>query len=60
MDVAIRMLENVRQVTIKPIIKATVAAGTMVHTDEYSIYNYLDKWGYAHKTVCHSAEESAR
>lgn len=59
-DVVIKMLENVQQVTIKPIIKATVAAGTMVYTDEYSIYNSLEKWGYAHKTVCHSAGEYAR
>jgi len=59
-DVMIRMLENVKQVTIKPIIKATVAAGTMVYTDEYSIYNSLTKWGYEHKTVCHSAGEYAR
>lgn len=59
-DVVIKMLENVQQVTIKPLIKATVAAGTMVYTDEYSIYNSLEKWGYAHKTVCHSAGEYAR
>ena len=59
-DVVIRMLENVKQVTIKPIIKATVAAGTMVYTDEYSIYNSLKQWGYRHKTVCHSAGEYAR
>jgi len=59
-DVVIRMLENVKQVTIKPIIKATVAVGTMVYTDEYSIYNSLGRWGYAHKTVCHSAGEYAR
>ena len=56
----IRMLANVKQVTIKPIIKSTVAIGTMVYTDEYSIYNSLTKWGYAHKTVCHSAGEYAR
>ena len=59
-DVVIRMLENVKQVTIKPIIQATVAVGTMVYTDEYSIYNSLEKWGYGHKTVCHSAGEYAR
>lgn len=56
----IRMLENVQQVTIKPIIEATVVAQTMVYTDEYSIYNSLKKWGYQHKTVCHSKGEYAR
>ena len=59
-DVVIEMLANVQRVTIKPIIKATVAPGTMVYTDEYSIYNSLGKWGYRHKAVCHSAGEYAR
>ena len=59
-DVVIEMLANVQQVTSKPIIKATVAPGTMVYTDEYSIYNSLETWGYAHKTVCHSKGEYAR
>ena len=59
-DVVIRMLENVQKVTIEPIIKATVARGTMVYTDEYTIYNSLERWGYGHKTVCHSAGEYAR
>jgi transposase len=33
--VVIRMLENVQQVTIKPLIQATIAPGTLVYTDEY-------------------------
>ena len=33
-DVVIRMLENVQQVTIKPLIQATIAAGTCIYTDE--------------------------
>jgi len=32
----------------------------MVYTDEYAIYNSLEDWGYAHKTVCHGAGEYAR
>ncbi len=32
------MLANVQQTTIKPIIAAIVTPGTLVHTDEYSIY----------------------
>lgn len=31
-----------------------------MYTDEYNIYNRLGEWGYAHKTVCHSAGEYAR
>ncbi len=54
------MLENVQQTTIAPIIQATVNVGTLIYTDEYDIYSRLESWGYAHKTVCHSAGEYAR
>ena len=58
--VAIRMLENVQQVTIKPLIQATIAPGTVVYTDAYDIYSRLEEWGYDHESVCHSAGEYAR
>ena len=32
----------------------------MVYTDEYAIYNPLQDWGCAHKSVCHGAGEYAR
>jgi transposase-like protein len=54
------MLANVQQATIKPIIKAGVAAGTTVYTDEYDIYTRLSEWGYEHKSVHHGAGEYAR
>ena len=59
-EVVIRMLSNVKQITIEPLIKATIALGTQVYTDEYAIYNPLPEWGYKHKTVCHGAGEYAR
>ena len=59
-EVVIKMLENVQQKTIQPIIQATVSAGTLIYTDEYDIYARLEAWGYAHKSVCHSAGEYAR
>jgi transposase len=59
-DVVIQMLENVQQVTIKPLIHATIAPGTLVYSDEYDIYSRLDEWGYNHESVCHSAGEYAR
>jgi len=59
-QVVIRMLENVRQVTIEPIIRATVASDTKVFTDEYDIYARLTQWGYVHSTVCHGVGEYAR
>ncbi len=54
------MLANVQQKTIKPIITAAVTPGTLVHTDEYSIYARLPFWGYGHRTVCHGRGEYAR
>jgi transposase len=40
------MLANVQQETIRPIIEITVAAGALIHTDEYDIYARLESWGY--------------
>ncbi len=55
-----RMLANVQQRTIQPVIAATVAKDSGVHTDEYDIYARLPAWGYRHKTVCHGQGEYAR
>src|SRR3712207_5361772 len=55
-----RMLADVRQKTIQPIIEAAVAKDTLVHTDEYKVYARLPAWGYQHKTVCHARGEYAR
>jgi transposase len=59
-EVAVRMLANVRQATIRPIIEASVARGARVHTDEYGVYARLEAWGYEHKAVCHGRGEYAR
>ena len=59
-QVVIRMLENVQQATIKPLIQQTIQSGTLIYTDEYNIYARLPQWGYAHKTVNHSEAEFAR
>ena len=56
----IKMLANVQQQTIKPIIQTNVTPGTLIYTDEYNIYDRLEAWGYSHQTVCHSAGEYAR
>jgi len=59
-EVCIRMLPNVQQVTIQPIITSRVTPGSQVYTDEYDIYDRLSEWGYQHKKVNHSAGEYAR
>ena len=58
--VVMRMLANVQQRTIQPIIETRVAEGARVHTDEYDIYARLEAWGSRHKTVCHGRGEYAR
>src|ERR687889_1686193 len=59
-QVVLRMLANVQQNTIQPIIEAAVVKGTRIYTDEYDIYARLSAWGYRHKTVCHGRGEYAR
>ena len=59
-QVVLRVLENVRQATILPIIETFIAPGTLVNTDEYNIYGRLAEWGYEHKSVCHAIGEYAR
>jgi transposase-like protein len=59
-EVVIRMLANVRQVTIAPLIRGTIAAGSVVSTDEYDIDSRLQDRGYDHRTVCHAKGEYAR
>jgi transposase-like protein len=59
-EVVMRMLENVKQTTLAPLILKTVSQGTQIYTDEYVIYSRLEDWGFQHKTVNHSACEYAR
>ena len=58
--VVMRMLENVQQRTIQPLIKSTIKSGSLIYTDEYAIYDALPQWGYDHKSVCRRAGEYAR
>src|SRR3954470_20023311 len=59
-DVVARMLANVQQATIRPVIEAAVVQGALVHSDEYDVYARLEEWGYEHQTVCHGRGEYAR
>ncbi len=58
--VVIPRLAHGKQVLIAPLLTAAIAPGTLVFPDDYDIYARLPEWGYAHKTVCHSAGEYAR
>lgn len=59
-EVVIKLLDNVKQDTIKPLILNTIAQGTQIYTDEYVIYSRLPDWGFSHNTVNHSSGEYAR
>jgi hypothetical protein len=59
-QVVLRMLDNVKQVTIQPLVEKFIKPGTLINTDEYDIYGRLTEWGYEHKSVCHSRGEYAR
>jgi transposase-like protein len=59
-EIVIRMLTDVQQRTIGPLIQKTIVPGTVVYTDEYDIYGRLSEWGYTHHSVCHAAGEFAR
>ncbi len=55
-----RMLADVKPKSIGPLVKKTIAPGSVVDTDEYDISHRLPAWGYTHRTVCHAAGEFAR
>src|SRR3954451_9895728 len=59
-EVVVRMLADVQQATIRPVIEAAVVRGALVHTDEYDVYARLEEWGYEHQTACHGRGEDAR
>ncbi len=59
-QVVINLMANVKQKTIEPFMKDTIVPGTLVYTDEYSIYARLQSWGYGHKRVNHGRGEFAR
>ncbi len=59
-QIVIRMLADVKQVKIGPLIRRSIVPETVVYTDEYDIYARLSPWGYTHRTVCHAAGEFAR
>ena len=59
-EVVLKMLPNVKQTTIAPLIKGTIVAATLIYTDFCSIYSRLSKGGYDHKSVCDGKGEYAR
>lgn len=56
-EIRAAVVENVRTVTLLPIVEKHVEKGTHVSTDELRSYNRLTKAGYEHGTVNHSARQ---
>ena len=59
-QVVLKMLSDVKGLTIAPLIRKTVGLGSEIHTDEYAIYGALESWGYEHHVVNHAQREFAR
>ena len=53
-EVVIRMLADVQQATIEPLVPGAIAVGSVVHTVECAIYDKVSDWGYDHRTLCHA------
>jgi hypothetical protein len=58
--VVINLLANVKPKTIEPLITGPIVAGTLVYTDDYSLYARLQTWGDDQKRVNHGRGEYAR
>ena len=58
--VVLKVLPNVKQKTIKPLLTATLARNATLFTDEYNIYHQVEQWGFKHKVVNHGQGEYAR
>ena len=59
-ELVLKVVDNVQQKTIKPLIEKHVTKWSTAYTDEYIIYGKMTQWGYAHHTVNHGAGEYAR
>jgi transposase len=61
-NVKTKVIKNRKWLSLIPPISESVEKGSTIHTDEYMIYNSLDKLGkaYKHEAVNHSQEEYAR
>jgi len=58
-QVRLFVLRNVQTDTIRPIVEQMVQRGARVYTDSYSIYHFLSREGYQHRSVNHGAGEYA-
>jgi transposase len=48
-----KVVTDTKRSTVMPLITKNVAKKTMIYTDEYPVYNAIDKLGFEHETVNH-------
>lgn len=58
--VVAKVMDKVNTASAIKLIRANVAPGTAVHTDEFGIYNYVGKLGFTHSVVNHGRGEYSR
>jgi transposase len=52
-----RIISDTSRYTVMPLIAKNVAKKSIIYTDEYNVYNPLEKMGYEHHTIKHTAGE---
>ena len=50
------VVENTQQTTLKHIIRQKIAPDSLVYSDKYSSYNFLNASGFKHERINHSKE----
>lgn len=58
--VVAKVMDKVTTANAIKLIRQNVAPGTIVHTDEFPIYNYVPKLGFKHEVVNHGRKEYVR
>jgi hypothetical protein len=56
----IRVFGNVKRATVKAQIYDHISQGTVLNTEKYTVHSKIERWGYTHKTVCHSGGDYTR
>ncbi|MGH7236934.1 MAG: IS1595 family transposase [Candidatus Saccharimonadales bacterium] len=58
-DVGTKVTVDTKTSSVSPLVREYVSIDATVHTDEYRVYNDLDRMGYDHQSVNHSVKEWA-
>ena len=59
-NIKTEVVDNVRQVTVVPIIQENIEVGSTINSDELSSYRILEDLGYEHEFVKHGSGEFVR